>query len=429
MTDIAGLAYYEVDFNADGTLNTDPGGGNGGLPNAVAAGGISDLFFFAHGWNNGVVSAQALYNAMFTLLAGQLGTNLATSAGVGVIWPALLFPDDDPSNTNPVPPTGADLAAALTPAFPDKAADLATLGNLLDTQPQDPGMLTKFQTLAQGLVTTPAQGSEDTGEAALVANTDAATVLGHAAAMAPAPVTSALGLGNPFAGLWSGARELLRTLSYYEMKNRAGVVGQNGLGPLLGQLVGPGGPPRIHLMGHSFGARLVAYSLAGLPSSSIGPASPVKTLMLIQGAFSHFAFAHPLPIDPGRAGALAGFADRLDGPLLATFSSFDRATGWWYPAASMLSRQDSEGASDLTYRWGAMGHDGYQQASPGAAVLPLSPPNSHYDFKAGGFYSLNSDAVISAIQSPLSGAHSDIQHPEVTWAVVEAANLCPTRSP
>jgi hypothetical protein len=33
------------------------------------------------------------------------------------------------------------------------------------------------------------------------------------------------------------------------------------------------------------------------------------------------------------------------------------------------------------------------------------------------------NAVICAIQSPFSGAHSDIQHPEVLWAVVDAAGL------
>jgi esterase/lipase superfamily enzyme len=76
---------------------------------------------------------------------------------------------------------------------------------------------------------------------------------------------------------------VLRTLSYYEMKTRAGVVVQQGLGPLLAKLSGPGGAPRIHLMGHSFGARLVAYSLAGLRADQTGAASPIKSLTLIQG--------------------------------------------------------------------------------------------------------------------------------------------------
>src|ERR1700761_1931346 len=305
MTDVNGLAYYEVDFNADGSLNTANGGGDGGLPAAVAAGGITDLFVLSHGWNNGVDSARDLYVAMFGLLAAQLGTHLSSSAAVGVIWPSLLFPDDDPATAPAVPSAGPCVAKSLTPSFPGQRQQLDTMGQLLDQQPQDPTKLTQFHQLVNGLVTTKPQGVEDTGEAALL-TADTATAFGHAAAMAPHATSSAQGIGNPFAGLWSGAREVLRTLSYYEMKNRAGVVGQNGLGPLLAGLRGPSGPPRIHLMGHSFGARLVAYTLGGLPSGQTGSASPVKSLTLIQGAFSHFTFASSLMFDPTRAGGLAG---------------------------------------------------------------------------------------------------------------------------
>jgi hypothetical protein len=421
VTDIQGLSYYEVDFNADGTLDTATGGGDGGLPAAVAGGGITDLFVFAHGWNNGVDSARDLYQAMFGLLAAQLGEHLSSSAAVGVIWPSLLFPDDDPDNAPAVPSSGAQLAAAFTPAFPGQQQQLATLGQLLDQQPQDPNKLTEFHQLATSLVTTPPQSVEDSGEAALLtANT--ATAFGHAAAMAPKIHTSAQGIGNPFAGLWAGAREVLRTLSYYEMKNRAGVVGQRGLGPLLAGLTSPGGPPRIHLMGHSFGARLVSYSLAGLRESQTAAASPIKSLTLIQGAFSHFTFSSSLMFDPSEAGGLAPDGNRVDGPRLATFSSADRAVGWWYPAASMLAGQDSESATDLVYRWGAMGHDGYQQ-NPTPTTVLLAPQGKPYDFQPGGYYCLDANAVICANQSPFSGAHSDIRHPEVLWAVVSAARL------
>jgi hypothetical protein len=420
MTTINGLRYYEVDFNADGTLNTASGGGDGGLPAAVAAGDITDLFVLSHGWNNGVDSARDLYHAMFAMLADQLGTRVSSSAAVGIMWPSLLFPDDDPATAPPVPSTGAQLAAALAPAFPQQSTHLQTLGSLLDEMPQQADKLTEFHTLANKLVTTAPQSPEDSGESALLSSNTAA-VLGMAAGMAiRQPHDDAQGIGNPFAGLWSGAREVLRTLSYYEMKNRAGVVGKNGLGPLLGKLNGPGGAPRIHLMGHSFGARLVAYTLAGLPGTAKGAASPVKSLTLIQGAFSHFTFASALPFDAGRAGGLAGFGDRVDGPLLATFTAADRAVGRWYPAASMLARQDAEAASDLVYRWGAMGHDGYQQ-NPAATVEPLLAPGKPYDFASGAFYALDANAVIKADQSPISGAHSDIRHPEVLWAVVSAA--------
>jgi hypothetical protein len=421
MTTIKGLRYYEVDFNADGSVNTTGGGGDGGLPEAVAAGGITDLFVLAHGWNNGVDSARDLYTAMFGLLADQLGARLATSAAVGVIWPSLLFPDDDPATAPPVPSTGAQLAAALSPAFPDQQHELTNLGALLDQRPQDPHKLTEFHTLANGLVTTKSDAVEDNGEDAFATDPTAA-VLSYAGAMAPKSGSGAQGGANPFTTMWSGAREVLRTLSYYEMKNRAGVVGQHGLGPLLSGLTGKDSAPRIHLMGHSFGARLAAYTLAGLSAGQRGAASPVKSLTLIQGAFSHFTFADKLPLDPGRSGALSGCRDRVDGPLLATFTAADRAVGWWYPTASMLKREDNESATDLTYRWGAMGHDGYQH-NPAAGAVTLAPLGSRYQFAPGQFYDLDCNAVIRANQSPISGAHSDIRHPEVLWAVLNAAGL------
>ena len=102
-----------------------------------------------------------------------------------------------------MPSTGAQLAAALTPAFPQQQQQLATMGQLLDQQPQDPAALNQFHQLATGLVTTKPQGVEDTGEAALL-TADTATAFGHAAAMAPHATTAAQGIGNPFTGCGAG---------------------------------------------------------------------------------------------------------------------------------------------------------------------------------------------------------------------------------
>ncbi|MFD6195894.1 serine/threonine protein kinase [Mycobacteriaceae bacterium NPDC060252] len=415
---ISGLPYYEPDFNADGSLNDATGDGDGGLPAAVAAGGITDLFVMSHGWNNSVSSARQLYTAMFSLIADQLDGHTDGVAVVGINWPSVLLPDDDPDSAPPVPSTGAELAAALAPRFPGQAEQLKTMGELLDEKPQQSAKLIEFHTLASGLVTTKPQSEEDSGESSIV-DSDPLAVFGQAAAMAPKSTSAAQGLGNPFAGLWSGAREILRTMSYYEMKNRAGVIGERGLGPLMASLSGPDGAPRIHLIGHSFGARLVSYALAGLPKTGT---SPVKSLTLIQGAFSHFTFNRKLLFDPGRGpGGLAGLEERVDGPLLTTYTAADRAVGWWYPAASMLARQDSQAGQDLWFRWGAMGHDGYQQ-DPAATALELSEAGKPYDFQRGHFYRLDANKVIDdASQSEFSGAHSDIKHPEVAWAIVSAA--------
>ncbi|TFV61562.1 serine/threonine protein kinase [Mycobacterium sp. PS03-16] len=418
MATINGLPYYELHFDASGGLDTQTGHGDGGLPAAVANGAIADLFVFSHGWNNGVASARSLYEAMFTMLADQLGPARSSSAAAGIIWPSLLFPDDDPATAPPVPSTGTELVAAIAPAFPDQRGDLETMGQLLDDKPQDSVELDRFHTMAKGLVTTAPQSDEDAGESSLL-TAPTATALGHGATMAPTTDSDAQGVGNVFSGLWKGAKEVLRTLSYYEMKNRAGVVGKDGLGPLLASLRGLGGAPRIHLVGHSFGARLVSYALAGLPTSD---RTPVKSLTLIQGAFSHFAFSPSLPFDRDRAGALAQMANRVDGPLLATFTEADRAVGWWYPTASLLARQDAEAAEAVTYRWGAVGHDGYQHV-PNAHTAPLTDAGTAYAFQPGHFYALDGNAVINENQSAFSGAHSDIRHPQVAWAIACAAGL------
>ncbi|MER5863058.1 serine-threonine protein kinase [Kitasatospora sp. NPDC002040] len=408
---IAGLPYWEVRFDQDGRLLDDDG-----LVARLPASGVRELFVFSHGWNNSETGARSLYAYTFDELAHQIDRFAPAWRGrvgaVGVLWPSLLFPEDAP-DTPSTPSTPAELATALAPAFAaPQQAQLAELTALLEAEPQDPEQLTHFHRLVGGLVTSPALAAEDKGQEAVLTK-PTGEVFGALAGLA-SEQGDAQDFPNPFKVLWHGAREALRTASYYEMKNRAGVIGRDGLGPLLGRVAGNG--LRVHLIGHSFGARLVSYALPGLPD---GIGSPVASLLLVQGAFSHFGFADPLPTDSGRHGFLAPFFDRVAGPLQSTFSLNDRAVGWWYPAASMLSNEDDQAASDLTYRWGGLGHDGFQQ--DGAERFDLKSAGDPYPLLAGHFYRLCGDQVISKDQSPFSGAHSDIRHPEVVWAALAGA--------
>jgi hypothetical protein len=441
MTDrIGGLPYWEIEFDKAGTLLS----GGDALRNAVAAGGLRDLFIFSHGWNSSYGSARSLCRALFGLIAGMLPPGAAEATGVvGVLWPSLLFPEDEPAESGPIversaatqslgafaapvpaqvvdTSSGSELAEALSSAFPGQEEQLARIGTLLDQQPQDPDALTEFHRLVNGLVTTPNDAEEDAGEA-LAMTRPTGPVFDAMAGLAP----MAAGDGdaqafNPFKKLWTGAREVLRTMSYYEMKNRAGVVGRSGLGPLLGELRQAEPELRVHLMGHSFGARLISFALPGLPASMTGGASPVKSLLLIQGAFSHFSFAPQAPVRAG-AGALAQYADRVDGPLLATFSTADRAVGWWYPNASRFAWQDNQAIEQINYRWGAMGRDAYQQT--GAETVSLGATGTNYGFQAGHFYRLDANDVIKRRLSWFALAHSDIKHPEVAWAAVAGADV------
>ena len=222
------------------------------------------------------------------------------------------------------------------------------------------------------------------------------------------------GLGDALGGLLHGAKEALRQATYWQMKNRAGTVGRNGLGPVLGRL--PAGV-RVHLVGHSFGARLVSFALAGLPA---GAPSPVRAVTLLQGAFSHFAFASPLPFDAGRSGALAGMLARIDGPLVACFSSHDGAVGTFYPLASFAAREDAAAADDALSRWGGMGADGAQGVD--AALDGIRGVGSHYAFAPGRALNIDASEVVFRGR-PAGGAHSDIVHPELTWVVLAAGGL------
>jgi hypothetical protein len=69
-----------------------------------------------------------------------------------------------------------------------------------------------------------------------------------------------------------------------------------------------------------------------------------------------------------------------------------------------------------------MGHDGYQN-DPAAQTITLATGTPSYGFAAGRFYALDANAVIMKDESAVSGAHSDIEHDEVTWAIREAARL------
>jgi hypothetical protein len=236
----------------------------------------------------------------------------------------------------------------------------------------------------------------------------------------------AAGLGDRFARLWDGAKEALRAASYWQMKKRAGVVGKDGLGPLVGRLHAAQASLRIHLIGHSFGARVVSFALAGLPASAGGDGaapgarSPVKSVVLLQGAFSHFAFAGALPHDRNRGGALAGMASRVDGPIAVSHTVHDTAVGKLYALASIASQDDAAALNDLFFRWGAMGGDGAQAVQ--ANGVALGPVGQSYPFGAGAFVNLNGDAVIKDGPPP-AGAHGDIFHPQLAWVTLAAAGI------
>jgi len=359
---------------------------------------------------------------------------------VGVLWPSMRWADETPPGRaggaaslgagTPTAPSDEQLVLGLKNVFtrPDQQAPIDELAALLRDRPREEQELRRFHALIGQLTGTPEPGAppgqgadapvEDNGEAAGLLRQDAIDVFKRFAALAPQRhAGGATGMTDIFGGLWNGAKEALRVATYWEMKKRAGAVGQRGLGPLIDRLQAKSASLKVHLIGHSFGARLVSFALAGVRPD---PPHAVESVFLVQGAFSHFAFATKLPQDADRGGALAGMNARVDGPLCVTHSLRDTAVGTAYPLASIAARDDSAALSDLLFRWGAMGHDGAQAV--GAVPALLGPVGTRYPFGIGSFLNLDANRVITQ-GGPPSGAHSDIVHPEIAWAVLAAARI------
>jgi hypothetical protein len=428
-TTIAGFPYWEVEFDEAGRLTVPRGAPS--VAGEVRSGPITDLFVLCHGWNNSRRKARELFTSFFQEMQDvldQRGAAPDRRTGVmGAIWPSMRWADElaaspvaGTASFEAEPTSEGDLVTELGQVYRDPAqqATLAELARLLEEQPEDHAELERFQRLLSDLVP-PSGAMDDTEEAGSSLLVDGPMdevfdLLGDESEIS-APV-GAVSLDSPFRKLWAGAKEGLRQATYWQMKHRAGEVGRNGLGPLIGTINERQPGMRVHLQGHSFGARVVSFALAGLPEG----ASPVKSMLLVQGAFSHYAFADQLPHDTARRGALAGMASRVDGPIVATHSIHDAAVGRLYPLASILAKQDAAAFDDFLARWRAIGHDGAQAVQ--ADEVELGPVGTRYPYIAGGFMNLNGNNIIREGEGP-SGAHSDVFHPEIAWAALTAAKI------
>ena len=444
-----GEPVWDLQFNEDGQL-TSPGQGD--FLAEVAAAGVTDLFAFSHGWGTAQDAARRLYDQMFPMIraAAQGQAGLGKLGFAGIYWPSLWFPP-----TQATPPSaagaqqadsgalvglsagtaalsGADIAAALRPGFADPAQQdaITQIGRLIDEGETAAGSaesdaakqqrLQQIDQLIKSLVPPPPDGEfEDSGETALLLGDDPAADY-QAAADAfgtAAPAGAQQGIGDWFGKAINGAKDVLRVFSYNTMKARAGTVGRNGVGPLLAALHAQSPGVRVHLLGHSFGARLVSFALAGVGAPA---SSPVASLLLLQGAFSHWSFAHAQDNPFGSPGALNAYADRVHGPLVATHTVYDWAVGVWYPKASFLAQQDTEAA--VADRWGGMGADGFQAVKPAIDTSMPAQGGTGYGFAPGTFYRVDAASVINdTAGEPFSGAHSDIKKIPVAQLAAAAA--------
>ncbi|MFC9995269.1 serine-threonine protein kinase [Nocardia sp. NPDC127526] len=443
MTDtVAGRPFWRLVFDDDGDVDPQL---IATLTTEIRQSGVSDVVLFSHGWNNGEDTAIRLYKRWFDLLAAHIAADRKVGF-VGVFWPSQLWRDEPipdfetvtrhadgggaaSLDAGPVVPAGAPtidpaILDDLKAMFPEGATQLDAIAGLLAAPPSQASINELFAQLRsfheatrQGFDDGEAEAPDEPGM--LDTNRTPTEVFDRfAATLATTGIEfesggGAAGLGDFLDKALHGAKEALRQLSYWKMKNRAGVVGRTGLGPVVARLATEHPGLRIHLVGHSFGARAVAYALDGLAE---GP-SPVKSITLLQGAFSRFTFTDRLPFRDG-GGALAGRLARLDGPMTVCHSSHDSALSTMYPLASLAAKDDSSGADDRLFRFRAMGSHGAFEAERRL----LGAAGTAYPFQPHRILNLDASDVVNQ-GGPPSGAHSDIFKPQLAWVVAAAGGL------
>ena len=432
MNDIAGIPYVEAQFDKNGVLEKQIN-----LP-----AGVTDLFVISHGWNNNSADARELYRKFFENFAAVAQPNDLTArsfAIAGVIWPSKKFDElvavagapggaggaaslsaaDAGSRqaleekldrmketfTEPKQRQILDEAKALLPDIEEKAtarrAFVDKIRSLLDPMAanREDASDSFFKDDGDELMKNLKVDEEDLDEEVAGAGGSASLPLGVGSASAVEG--GAAGLKDVLSGFKAAAMNVLNFTTYFEMKARAGTVGKNGVAKLIDKFAPQ--VQRIHLIGHSFGGRVVTAAAANSSTEKI------RSMSLLQTAFSHNGFSQ------AKNGFFRSVVDqkRVKGPILVTHTKNDKAVGVAYPLASRINGDRAAAFGDENDEFGGIGRNGAQQMRSGETVAgKLLPAGSSYAFEAGKFFNLEaSDFIMS---------HGDVTGKEIAHAVRKA---------
>lgn len=438
--------YVELELGKDGAMLQPPQ--LQALKDVVSSRNITDLFVISHGWNNDMDDARDLYGRLFGHVLAQVpgvpGVAQRRFAVGGILWPSKKFADKDliPGGSASL---GDDATAdqvileqidTLEELLGDEADSraFAEARKRLPVLADDSSAQIRFAQIFLGyLPTTMAEEGDPhippdprlatVGDATLLdqlgrpvplqrpleGDGGGIAALDHDTAVAE-PAGGSAGIGDLFSGIKAGAMHLLNYVTYYKMKDRAGVVGRNGVNRIVGT-VGQAFPAlRLHLVGHSFGGRVVTSAVAGGGTS---PAVDVQSMSLLQAAFSHFGFAQKYDRNDHD-----GFFRRVvteahvKGPLLITHTRQDTAVGIAYTISSRIAGQIAAAIGDANDPYGGLGSNGAQK-TPEAIFSQLQKAGTTYPpFVARKVYNLKSDGLITG--------HSDITNDAVAYAILTA---------
>jgi pimeloyl-ACP methyl ester carboxylesterase len=388
-----------------------------------AAADATDVFLFCHGWNNDWAAATGRYDEFIDRYQAARASGWSPpdrdyrSLPIGVFWPSavLVAPwERAPRLAGAVAPDVlAPDVLALGDALPPER--VARFYELADRARLDPAGAAE---LAQLLCPVVGGHTDELGAAGTSVEDLLAVWSAVGSAETPRATSEAggfvddddAGVDPEVAGLgWLDPRGLVRVATVLLMKDRAGRVGARGVAELLEALCAVPGRPRIHLIGHSYGAKVVLSALCGRPDGAVH----VDSVLLLQPAVSCYCFADNVP-GSGQPGGYHAAPARSREPILTTFSRHDvpltRLFHWAVRRASDLGEAVIAGLPPS--RYAALGGYGPQGRDAQTRVIaPVMPPE---------LYPLaTSSARIVAIQADdVIGGHGDVTNSATAWALL-----------
>jgi hypothetical protein len=402
------------------------------LADALASGDFTDVFLFSHGWNNDWETALRRYGDFIAeyrrLREGHQLTLDREYRPVlaGVFWPstALVLPwekgPDFAGDDDGVGADGIDLAVL---------ADVA--GRVADTR------VARFYELAERRALTEREAREcleilspiyDRGDPDLEgdggrdcdemlvawARLDA-TVAASSLPLSPddiGPAATGPIDAPEVAGFLDklDPRNIVRAMTVWQMKDRAGRVGAGGVGALLrGVQDTVTSDARLHLIGHSYGARVLLTALTRAPGPR--PVRAVNSMLLLQPAINHLCFADRLP--SGRAGGFREALALVKQPSLSTFSVHDDPLHNKFHLALRRGKDLGEvevAADEPPSEYAALGGYG-PRGFAGWLEVPIKDATDPYE--------LGKDApeVWAVNGSRRIAGHGDVVNPATAWAL------------
>lgn len=443
----ADFIYYLIAFDQDGNERTDDPDGtiSERVLEILTQKPITDVFLFSHGWLSDIPASRRQYTRWLKAVIAQKDDQARFhevkpgfyALPIGLHWPSMPWGDYE-LGESPLSARFNTLVGSSVEDQPKSVIDELVdryANNIANTPVARAALEVIFNAAADNIA--PKNLPLEVLNAYRILDREASL---EAKGIAAAPSadrdpfdpeitfaaarTEALSFGG-FS--WGGLLAPLRTLSFWKMKDRARNFGENAAFNLLAKMQQVTGDRiRFHLMGHSFGCIVVSAALTGSATNS-SPNHPVNSLLLVQGALSHWSYCPNIPLISGVPGYFHSVVTNhlVTGPIAITYSQWDTALGKWYPlgasAASLIGRSISFYSTDNLPKYGALGIFGASGDQDFKTVdWNMLPVNAHYPFVPGAIYNINSDEFIREGSGP-QGAHSDMARPEVAHLMWEAA--------